>query len=134
MAKRQFMSKRPSSRVRLKQSNRNATRRRGKSQQTHARSVTKNQLAETAVESLFQPLGENIENGRQTLLHAQTVLACLYTTMEYADEDDDDPPYYPYLVELARKLIREAVGRLDSIHRRPIIEKLKKAVRERIAN
>lgn len=128
MAKRQFMSKRPSSRVRLKQSNRSAARRRGKSRQTHAHRAGKNQLVESTVESLFQPLGENIENGRQTLLHAQTILACLNTTMEYADEDDEDPPYYPYLVELARKLIREAVGRLDSVHRRPIIEKLKQTV------
>lgn len=31
-----------------------------------------------------------------------------------------------YLIEPVRKLIREAVSRLDSIHRRLIIEKLKK--------
>lgn len=131
MAKRQFMSKRPSSRVR---SNRSTTHRRGKTLQTHVRSVRNDQFADSTLESIFRPLSENIEHGRQTLLHAQTILGSLYITMECADEDDDDPPYYPYLVELARKLVRETIGRLDSVHRRPIIEKLKKVVRKRTAN
>lgn len=125
MAKRQFMSNGPSGRDRRKKSARAAAR---KSVKNPHRPPTKcTPATETDFESFESPLEEAIENERERLSQAQAILGCLHMVLEDPDEDGDDAPYYPYLIDMAQKLVREAVNRLDSVYLGPLINGRKAA-------
>lgn len=101
MAKRHFMSKCPS----------------GRNQSAHSKDKKVRASPTSKKEGTFDSsLEEAIEQERERLQQADSILGCLHSSLELADEDASDPPYYPDLVALARKLVREAVNRLDSIY------------------
>jgi len=105
MAKRQFMSKRLRSRTVLRQKEMN---------------------------SVIKPLNEQIEDERDRLSTVQSLLRCVQVSMCNSDaEEDDDLPYYPDLIAIAYTMVRESIDKLDSAHRYPVIEKLKKAAARR---
>jgi len=55
----------------------------------------------------------------------------MHFSMVYADaeEDGDDAPYYPDLINMAHALVRNAVDKLDSVYRRPVVERLKRVIK-----
>jgi hypothetical protein len=59
-------------------------------------------------------LHEAIENERDNLSKAESVLGCLAISMEY-ESDSVDGPYYPDVAQLARELVRQSINGLDSL-------------------
>jgi hypothetical protein len=90
------------------------------------RQAAKSRATKSSLEAVFEPIAAAIENERNRLAQVQSILVCVNTTMENIDEDADDVPYYPTLIAMACKLIREAAHRLDSVHRRPFLDELVK--------
>lgn len=121
MAKRKFMSNGPSGRNRSKKTARRAG---GKS---YPLPVKDTSAPESDFESFDNPLEEAIENERSRLQQAESILVCAHIALENADEEDDDVPYYPDLVDMARKLVRETVHRLDWVYMEPLVQGSRKA-------
>jgi hypothetical protein len=73
-------------------------------------------------------LHEAIENERDNLSKAESVLGCLAISMEY-EADPIDRPYYPDVAQLARELVRQSINGLDSlaIQRRLLRNKIKES-------
>lgn len=64
---------------------------------------------------------EAIEAERNRLMQAESLLQCLLAALQ--DEAGEvQGPYYPHVIELARELLTQSIGRLDSVHLRPLIE------------
>jgi hypothetical protein len=59
-------------------------------------------------------LHEAIENERDNLSKAESVLGCLAISMEY-ESDSVSGPYYPDVAQLARELVRQSINGLDSL-------------------
>jgi hypothetical protein len=59
-------------------------------------------------------LHEAIENERDNLSKAESVLGCLAISMEY-EADSVNGPYYPDVAQLARELVRKSINGLDSL-------------------
>jgi len=59
-------------------------------------------------------LHEAIENERDNLSKAESVLGCLAISMEY-EADSVSGPYYPDVAQLARELVRKSINGLDSL-------------------
>jgi len=59
-------------------------------------------------------LHEAIENERDNLSQAESVLGCLAISMEY-EADSVSGPYYPDVAQLARELVRKSINGLDSL-------------------
>jgi hypothetical protein len=133
MAKRQFMSNPSASRDHRKQSVTGASRSPQKAPPQKEIGKPHTPLQKIDVELLLKPLGEIIENERERLSQAHSILRCLHTAMEDADEDAEDAPYFPDLIDMACKLVWRASHGLNSDHRRPIIDALTKAIRDRAA-
>ena len=113
MDKRQFMSNGPKGRNRIDKTKQATPR-------VKANTGPRRRNRDTA--PLLGPLEEAVENERARLSRAQTLLGCVHAAMEYAEADTDDTPYYPDLVDMARKLVREAINRLDSVYLQPLIQ------------
>ena len=62
-----------------------------------------------------------IENERDRLMTAESLLACVLAAMESYDTDDPDGPYYPSVLELAREILNESLSKLDSAKLKPLI-------------
>jgi hypothetical protein len=60
-----------------------------------------------------EALHEAIENERDNLSKAESVLGCLAISMEYG-ADSADRPYYPDVAQLARELVKKSINGLDS--------------------
>jgi hypothetical protein len=60
------------------------------------------------------PLHQRIETQRARLLQAQSVLACLYEVLLYAD--GDDAVVYAEAAHVAVNLISNTLEELDSVH------------------
>ena len=65
-----------------------------------------------------------IENERDRLMTAESLLACVLAAMESYDADDPDAPYYPRVLELAQEILNESLGKLDSAKLKPLIRGL----------
>jgi hypothetical protein len=59
-------------------------------------------------------LHDAIENERDNLSKAESVLGCLAIAMEY-EADSVNGPYYPDVAQLARELVRKSINGLDSL-------------------
>jgi hypothetical protein len=59
-------------------------------------------------------LHEAIEDERDNLSKAESVLGCLAISMEY-EADSVNGPYYPDVAQLARELVRKSINGLDSL-------------------
>lgn len=59
-------------------------------------------------------LHEAIENERDNLSKAESVLGCLAISMEY-ESDSVSGPYYPDVAQLAREMVRQSINGLDSL-------------------
>jgi hypothetical protein len=59
-------------------------------------------------------LHEAIEDERDNLSKAESVLGCLAIAMEY-ESDTVNGPYYPDVAQLARELVRQSINGLDSL-------------------
>jgi hypothetical protein len=59
-------------------------------------------------------LHEAIEDERDNLSKAESVLGCLAISMEY-ESDAVSGPYYPDVAQLARELVRQAINGLDPL-------------------
>jgi hypothetical protein len=69
---------------------------------------------------------EIFDDERTQLAQAEAILDCLYVALAHADEEDDQDssgPYFPPVADIARKLVRGAVRRLDSLYLRPRLKK-----------
>jgi hypothetical protein len=62
-----------------------------------------------------------IENERDRLMTAESLLACVLAAIESYDGDDPDGPYYPRVLELAQEILNESLGKLDSAKLKPLI-------------
>lgn len=62
----------------------------------------------------FGRLMRKIENERGELLRATSVLRCLYSGLLDSGRDED-PTYYADVAEVACRLVRDSVDRLDSV-------------------
>jgi hypothetical protein len=88
------------------------------------RSVSKaprdrNNKARRPVEHVYgvpvpEGLHEAIEDERDNLSKAESVLGCLAISMEY-EADSVNGPYYPDVAQLARELVRKSINGLDSL-------------------
>jgi hypothetical protein len=67
-------------------------------------------------------LEQAIESERAKLLQASAVLKCLYEVLLYAD--GDEAVTYADAAHLARTVIEDSVGRLDSVRLGPLINEL----------
>jgi hypothetical protein len=64
---------------------------------------------------------EVVEAERTRLMQAESLLQCLLVALE--DEAvETRGPYYPHVIELARELLTQSIGQLDSLRLRPLIE------------
>jgi hypothetical protein len=59
-------------------------------------------------------LHEAIENERDNLSKAESVLGCLAISMEY-ESDAVSGPYYPDVAQLAREMVRQSINGLDPL-------------------
>jgi hypothetical protein len=73
-------------------------------------------------------LHEAIEDERDNLSKAESVLGCLAISMEY-ESDAVNGPYYPDVAQLARELVKQSINGLDSLvlQRRVLRNKVKEA-------
>lgn len=67
-----------------------------------------------------QTIEQAIENERGRLSHAQSVLKCLRNALLHAEDSNGGEPGYAEVAEIALKLIRESVHRLDSVYLRTL--------------
>jgi hypothetical protein len=63
---------------------------------------------------------EVIEAERTRLMQAESLLQCLTAALD-AEEGETQSPYYPNVIELARELLTQSIGQLDSLRLRPLI-------------
>jgi|ERR1700722_5995595 hypothetical protein len=63
-----------------------------------------------------EALHEAIENARDTLGKADSVLRCLKISLEFGADDPVKGPYYPDIAEIACNLVRQAFNGLDSVN------------------
>jgi hypothetical protein len=75
-------------------------------------------------------LEEIIEEERTRLMTAGTVLGCTSVAIENDRSADGHAFYYADVIELARKMIDDAINRLDSVNLRAFYEQLRKARRD----
>jgi hypothetical protein len=68
-----------------------------------------------------QDLLEVVEAERTRLMQAESLLQCLTVALD-AEEGETHSPYYPNVIELARDLLTQSIGQLDSLRLRPLIE------------
>jgi hypothetical protein len=61
-----------------------------------------------------EALYEAIENERDTLSKAVSILRCLKISLEFDADDRVNRPYYPDIAEIACNLVRQAFNGLDS--------------------
>jgi hypothetical protein len=61
-----------------------------------------------------EALHEAIEDERDNLSKAESVLGCLAISMEY-EASSDSGPYYPDVAQLARELVKKSINGLDSL-------------------
>jgi hypothetical protein len=59
-------------------------------------------------------LEDAIEEQRDNLSKADSLLGCLVVAMEYQDESADTP-YYPDVARMARELVKQSMGALDPL-------------------
>ena len=71
--------------------------------------------------ALTPDLLEAIEAERTRLMQAESLLQCLLAALE-DEEVETRSPYYPQVIELARELLTQSIGQLDSLRLRPLIE------------
>jgi hypothetical protein len=72
---------------------------------------------------LLGPAYEAIETERGRLMAADSVLACLEIAMDREAVTTDPPPYFPDVVQIARKLINQSIRRLDCREIGPLIDR-----------
>jgi hypothetical protein len=82
--------------------------------------LSKGQAARGAV-AAAPDLLEVIEAERTRLMQAESLLQCLLVALE-DEEVETRGPYYPHVIELARELLTQCIGQLDSLRLRPLIE------------
>lgn len=69
------------------------------------------------------PVEDLIEEERERLMRAHSVLDCVLVAM---DDDDSMPthgPHYPSLIEIARDMVNESIGQLDATNLQSAREK-----------
>ena len=64
---------------------------------------------------------EVIEAERARLMQAESLLQCLLAALKDEEVETRDP-YFPHVIELARELLTQSIGELDSLRLRPLIE------------
>jgi hypothetical protein len=65
---------------------------------------------------------EIVDEERTHLAQAEAILDCLHIALTHAEEqdvEDNDRPYFPYVADIARELVRQSVHRLDSLYLGP---------------
>lgn len=71
------------------------------------------------------PLQEAIEDERDRLGKADSVLGCLSMALMDAEEGQHrDLPYFADVADVARKLVRKSINKLDSVRIGPLIDRL----------
>jgi len=60
-------------------------------------------------------LHDAIENERDNLSKADSILGCLVIAMEY-QSDSVHAPYYPDVAQIARELVKKSINGLDPLH------------------
>lgn len=70
-----------------------------------------------------------IEIERARLAHAQSILKCLHGALVYAEESNCAEPGYADVADVALRLIRESVHRLDSVYITPLVAQITRRVR-----
>jgi hypothetical protein len=65
-------------------------------------------------------LDEAIENERDALLRAESIIICMKRSLEL-EEGLVKGPYYPDVIELVRELVRKAFNGLDSVNLRTFV-------------
>jgi hypothetical protein len=60
-----------------------------------------------------EPVEDLIEEERERLMRAHTVLDCTLMSMNDDDSMPTDGPHYPSLIEIARDLVNESIRQLD---------------------
>lgn len=63
-----------------------------------------------------EPVEDLIEEERERLMRAHSVLDCVLMAMGDDDSMPTGGPYYPSLIEIARDLINESVRQLDAVN------------------
>lgn len=71
----------------------------------------------------FGPAYDAIETERSRLMAADSVLTCLEIAMDREAVTVDPAPYFPDVVQIARKLINESIRSLDSREIGPLINR-----------
>jgi hypothetical protein len=73
-------------------------------------------------------LHQAIEDERDNLAKAESVLGCLVVSMEY-ETDPVDGPYYPDVARIAREMVRQSISRLDplALQKRLLRDRIKEA-------
>ena len=82
--------------------------------------LSKAQVARSAA-AATPDLLEVVEAERTRLMQAESLLQCLLVALE-DEEVETRSPYYPHVIELARELLTQSIGQLDSLRLRPLIE------------
>jgi hypothetical protein len=82
--------------------------------------LSKAQATRSAV-AATPDLLEFIEAERTRLMQTESLLQCLLVALE-DEEVETRSPYYPHVIELARELLTQSIGQLDSLRLRPLIE------------
>jgi hypothetical protein len=67
-------------------------------------------------------LEDLIEAERARLMTAHSIMSCVAVAMEAEEVGSGHGPYYPGLIELARDLVNESIGRLDTLAVAPLFE------------
>jgi hypothetical protein len=62
----------------------------------------------------FDRLLKAVENERDRLSRAESLLGCLTVAMEYGEMPHKEP-YYPDVAEIVRKMVRKSISALDPI-------------------
>lgn len=72
------------------------------------------------------PLLEAIENERNRLMQAESLLDVVLVAME--DSGGETGPHFPNVIELARDLVKSSIDELDAVKLKPLIRKLREDV------
>lgn len=75
--------------------------------------------------ALMSALIEVIEDERNRLMTAESLLDCVLAAIDSYGDGDLDGPYYPGVIALARDVVHETLDNLDSV-------KLKRLIRQRL--
>lgn len=70
------------------------------------------------------PLLEAIENERNRLMQAESLLDVVLAAMEGC-EGEVDGPHFPNVIELARDLVNASIDELDAVKLKPLIRKIR---------